>query len=283
MRRTKVVVAVITTVALLLGFAVPASAGEVRNSRGTTAVFTQIYNNDSYKVNNRRTPYKKFDVLYIGFVHVNPKTNKLGFEISSTAGTVAEQKARLRNIQKLTAPLRRKGKIKLVVSMGFGYKFNDIPRIERHLKIFAPSVKRFLKANKLDGFDIDYEEPTFSSVHQANRVSKAIRKQLGKKYLFTITPNNTTNLRGSTLSKYYDYVNVQSYVTDHDKPMPVRKFVKLPGMDRKKLIAGADTEGGDKISRAIGDYRRYKLGGVFDWQLQTNFNRIANQMWQATR
>lgn len=245
-------------------------------------MFTQIYNDNSYKVNTRKTPYNKFDIVYVGFAHVNPKTNKLGFEISTTAGTVAQQKARLRNIQKQTASLRKVGKLKLVISLGFGEKFNDIPRIEKHLKTFAPSVKRFLKKNKFDGFDIDYEQPGFSSVHQFKRVSNVISKQLGDKYLFTITPNNTEHLRGSTLTKYYDFVNVQSYITPKDAYMPVKTFVKMPGMDRNKLTAGADTEGGDKIGRAIKDYQRYRLGGVFAWQLEANFDKIANQMWRAT-
>ena len=50
--------------------------------------------------------------------------------------------------------------------------------IEQNLSTFAPSVKAFLQANDLDGFDIDYEEPTFTSNASFQAVSQAIRAAL---------------------------------------------------------------------------------------------------------
>ncbi|MEH1828302.1 MAG: hypothetical protein V7L22_23700 [Nostoc sp.] len=44
--------------------------------KGISAVFTQIYDGNSEKVNTFSAPYIKFDILYVAFAHIDPNTYK---------------------------------------------------------------------------------------------------------------------------------------------------------------------------------------------------------------
>jgi GH18 family chitinase len=251
--------------------------------KGISAVFTEIYDGDSGKANTSSTPYDKFDILYVAFAHIDKTTYQLDFEDVKDGGKNAE-KQRLANILNLVQPLRTANKIKVVISLGWGEQFNDIPLIEANLSTFAPSVKKFIDDNKLDGFDIDYEVPTFSSLSSFQKVASAIREALGKTYLFTITPNNTTNLDGNTLNTYFDYVNIQSYDCSGDAHCSITEFIKnMTGLSRSKILAGADTDNGENIKNAVEKYDDNGIGGIFAWKLSSNFKQTANIMWNATR
>ena len=250
-------------------------------SAGVSAAFTQIYDSNSGTINTKSTPYSDFDVLYVGFAHINQQTYKLDFEDVSDGGVTGESQ-RLQNILTLTKARREAGQLKVVISLGYGSAFNDIPLIEQHLDVFAPSVAAFVQANGLDGFDIDYEGPTFSSNADFQDVSKAIRTALGFSSLFTITPNTTTSLDGATLNTYFDYINVQSYQYSGDARCPVTNFTSMTGLSSSKILAGADIANGDNIQTAIDAYQQYGLGGVFAWQLTADFGSTADEMWNAT-
>lgn len=263
--------------------ATPETRGDVApTKRGITAAFTAIYDDSSYQANTPSTPYKDLDILYLAFVHIDHQTKKLDFKVDSPGGKTAARD-RMLNILNLTKDLRAQGKLRVVASLGHGVQNDDIPLIEKNLKTFAPSVRKFVKKWGLNGFDIDYEEPEFSSRKAFKRVSKAIRTSLGSKRLFTITPNNTEKLDGYTLDKYYDYVNVQNYDAPYDAEIPITEFTKMPGLPSSKILAGLDIEGGDKVSRAARDYRKYDLAGIFAWKLAPDFTPIAREMKRAVR
>ena len=248
---------------------------------GVSAVFDEIYDSNSNSINTSSTPYDKFDIVYVAFAHINQDTYKLDFEDVSDGGKEGE-KQRLRNIQGLTKDLRENNQIKLCISLGYGQPFNDIPLIMENLDTFAPSVAQFLHDNHLDGFDVDYESPVFNSNDDFKTFSEAIRNALGTDLNFSITPNNTTSLDGYTLSQYYNYVNVQCYDAPRDAICPITDFINMPGMDVSKLLAGADVSRGENIQDAINKYNKYGLGGVFAWELATDFDDIADAMWNAT-
>jgi len=249
---------------------------------GITAAFTAIYDDSSYQANTKATPYKDLDVLYLAFVHINHQTKKLDFKVDSPGGKAAARD-RMINILNLTKKLRKQGKLKVVASLGHGAQNDDIPLIEKNLKTFAPSVKRFVKKWGLNGFDIDYEIPQFSTHKAFKRVSKSIRSSLGQQELFTITPNTPDKLDGYTLNKYYDYVNVQNYDAENDAECPITDFTNMPGLPSSKILAGLDIEGGDKVKRAGHDYRKYNLAGIFAWKLAPDFKPIATEMKHAVR
>lgn len=259
--------------------ATPTPTGKV----GVSAAFDEIYDLDSLTTNTAAAPYDKLDILYIAFAHINTATMKLDFEDVRDGGRAGE-KVRLQNILDLTKSLREAGKLKLVISLGYGGNPGDIGYIEQNLDTFAPSVPEFLKENSLNGFDIDYELPTFSSNAQFKRVSTAIRTALGPEYLFTITPDSTRNLDGPTLNQNFDYVNAQSYRASGTRRFQLASLLppRMTGLDPSKITAGSDTDDGDRIADAVAMYNRYNLGGLFAWQLRPNFNTIANDMWAAT-
>jgi hypothetical protein len=83
--------------------------------KGISAVFTQIYDGNSEKVNTRSTPYSKLDILYVAFAHIDPNTYKLDFENVADGGKEAEKK-RLANILDLVQPLRAANYLKVVIN-----------------------------------------------------------------------------------------------------------------------------------------------------------------------
>jgi len=278
------VAATAATVALTGSPAAAAPTGDAspKHPEGITAVYTAIYDDSSYQANTKDTPYEKFDIVYLAFAHVDATTNKLDFKVDSPGGKDAARD-RMLNVLRLTKRLRAKGKLKAVISLGHGAQNADIPRIEDHVDKFARSVRRFVNKWGLDGFDIDYEDPTFEDNHSFRQVSRAIRRELGPDRLFTITPNNTEALDGRTLDKFYNYVNVQNYDAEQDAECPITDFTDMPGLSHRKILAGLDIENGDQVERAAEDFRRYRLAGVFAWKLAPNFDSIARQMKRAVR
>lgn len=250
-------------------------------TNGVSAVFDEIYDSNSNTNNTSSTPYDKFDIIYIAFAHIDHQTKKLDFEDVKDGGKEAE-KERLRNIQGLTKELRENNQIKLCISLGYGQPFNDIPLIMENLDTFAPSVAEFLSDNHLDGFDVDYESPVFSSNEEFKTFSEAIRNAIGPDLNFSITPNNTTYLDGYTLNEYYNYVNVQCYDAPGDLNCPITNFTNMEGLDLSKIVAGADLSRGEDIQNAINKYNKYQVGGVFAWELAPDFGDIADAMWNAT-
>lgn len=257
---------------------------------GITAVFDEIYD-AGYERNNADAPFDKIDIVYVAFGHIDPETLTFGFE--KKVGSAVEQR-RLDDLKARTASLRGAGKLKLVMSLGYGdaeVGANGKPLIEQNPKLTAKSVADFLDRQGLDGFDIDYETPTFSSVGAFKTVAAELRKAIGPNRLLTISPNQGTNLDGQTLNETFDFVNVQSYTQTGGRPcgnnaqVDWAEFLGPDGLNVQpsKLTAGQDTDAGCPISVAIDTYSRNKLGGVFAWQLRPGFKATADDMYSATR
>jgi hypothetical protein len=261
---------------------------------GISAVFNEIYDDDFDK-NNAGAPYDKFDIIYVAFAHIDPVTHQLDFE--TKVGKDIERQ-RLEVLKNNTQALRAAGKLKLVISLGWGEQesIDGTPLIEAYIDTVAPSVPQFLEQNGLDGFDIDYETPQFTSSEKFQEVAQKIRAALGSSYLFTITPNNVTNLDGPTLNQYFDYINAQSYNADGDLGFDVSDLLDL-GVMASKVLAGADIENTNlynddqnRVAWAISQYDSFVLGGVFIWQMKPaadffpggTFLEYATEVWGAT-
>jgi len=262
---------------------------------GISAVFDEIYDGDFDK-NNAGAPYDKFDIIYVAFAHIDPITHRLDFE--TKVGKDIERQ-RLEILKANTQALRAAGKLKLVISLGWGEQeaIGGVPLIEIYIDTVAPSVRQFVEQNGLDGFDIDYEFPQFTSTEKFMEVAVKIRAALGPDYLFTITPNNTTNLDGATLNTYFDYVNAQSYNAQGDLTFSVSDLLDL-GVSASKVLAGADIENinlynndQNRVAWAINQYQSFALAGVFIWQMKPpadqfpggTFQDYANEVWNATQ
>jgi len=149
----------------------------------------------------------------------------------------------------------------VLISLGWGKR--DIPAIEECPEKFARSVRRFIDKNKLKGFDIDCEDPIFTSEVSFKEVSAALRKALPQPFMLTITPTSLANLHVPTLNAMYDRVNVQSYWSD------VSAFIGA-GVSSSKLAAGINIESSEPIERAVNQVRDSALGGVYMWNCAGN-------------
>lgn len=294
-RRTRAIIAV-TAAVIATGTALtgcqsaPNSAATGSPSaHGVSAVFNEIYDAD-FDANNANAPYGDFDIIYVAFGHIDPSTLEFGFE--EKVGVEVEQQ-RLNTLKANTASLRAAGKLKLVMSLGWGSQEagpTGYELIEQQPDKTAGSIASFLTAQGLDGFDIDYEDPTFSSVSAFQTVAAALRSKLGSDKLLTITPNTTESLDGPTLNSTFDYVNVQSYANSSggqcggDAPVSISQFTGTGsiGVEASKILAGQDTDSGCPISNAISAYQQGELAGVFGWQLRPNYASTADAMHAAT-
>ncbi|MFN8125293.1 MAG: glycosyl hydrolase family 18 protein [Candidatus Nanopelagicales bacterium] len=261
---------------------VPALAdggGRAPAGTGVSAIFDEIYD-DGFAANNANVPFRKFDIVYVAFGHIDPRTLKFGFE--KKVG-VSVERARLKQLKQKTRTLRKAGRLKLVMSLGYGPQETDAagnPLLEKNPAKTAASIRRFLDANNLDGFDIDYEDPLFSNAAAFRDVTRELRGALGRRLLLTITPNTTESLVGGVLNRKYDWVNAQSYNASGDAPFDVTDLLDL-GVKPRKVVAGGDVtnrnnyrEDRNRVAWAIDQFRRYGLGGVFLWQMQPMTQRL---------
>jgi hypothetical protein len=161
---------------------------------------------------------------------------------------------------------------KVVVSLGWGQ--NDIPAIEGCPSEFARSVKHFVDRNGLQGFDIDCEDPIFSSEVAFTEVSGALCAALLWPLALTITPTSLANLHAPTLNSMYDRVNVQSYWSD------VSLFL-LAGVLPGKIVAGINVEGGEPFERAVDQVHTLGLRGVYLWNCAGNVSLTIEAIRQA--
>ena len=286
---------------------------------GIVAVFNEVYDGSSMDVNTSASQnYQQIDFMYVAFVHVNYSGNSNNYDPQAPQGALnwentpykpgtysgtgrQYEAAAYKNMYTLAHAVNPN--MKFVVSLGWGYNFNDIPTIENNLTNFTNSLVTFIENQKaagapIDGFDIDYEQPSFSSTEKFKSVSTAIRtvldaqgKKDGKHYYFTITPNNTAYLDGETLnSSTYDWINVQSYGYSGDARCPVTNFTVNLKVSPSKVLAGADTQNkANDYIQADNTYKSNNLAGVFGWLFgcigniwSPNYSSILTPMYQTT-
>ncbi|MBO3696805.1 glycoside hydrolase family 18 protein [Roseivirga sp. E12] len=81
---------------------------------------------------------------------------------------------------------------------------------------FAVGVVEYLKANNLDGLDLDWESPVDSEL-TTDRVGlliseiRAAMNASGDNYLFTVSPASPGTLDGDAVNKHIDFLNLQLY------------------------------------------------------------------------
>jgi len=160
----------------------------------------------------------------------------------------------------------------VVVSLGWGKQ--DIPQIERCPHVFAKSVARFVAQNGLAGFDIDHEDPPFSSEENFVLVSTELRKALPKPLLLTITPASLYSVDIPTVNAMYDFVNAQTYWSS------AQPFLDA-GLLAHKVLAGVNIESGESFEQAVEQVKRLGLAGAFVWTFALNETATIANMQRA--
>lgn len=160
----------------------------------------------------------------------------------------------------------------VLLSLGWGKQ--DIPMIERCPLKFATSVARFVALNNLRGFDIDHENPPFSSERNFITVSTSLRNALPPPLLLTITPASLYNLHIPTVNSLYDFVNAQTYWST------IAPFIDA-GLRVSTLFAGVDIESGEFFDEAVLQVKTFGLAGAFAWTFARNLSQTIQNMKQA--
>ncbi|TNF69359.1 MAG: glycoside hydrolase family 18 protein [Gammaproteobacteria bacterium] len=231
--------------------------------------FYPIYNSgkNQYIPPTTDMPFDQISTLYIAFAHAYPQGNAavLDFEHGQD-----QEQARLKDLIQIARKMNPN--IKFIISLGWGYQFNDWGHInddyESGANQFPNSVVQFIRENDLDGFDIDDESVTGISQANFDAVVKNIRIALNnasvtdnKAYYFTITPAfGLANVNRNNKDNF-DMINVQNYGGSS-----AGYFINI-GVDPSKISVGIDSEG---CHAYFPD--NTGLAGIFNWTLSADSN-----------
>ena len=174
--------------------------------------------------------------------------------------------------------------IKILTTLDFGGNGNELTQIfsgdqsqwPSQAASFANNVVAYLEANKLDGFDIDWEAPLSSVTpkDQMSLVLQALRTAFNtpsKRYLITLSPAVTENLDGSVVNDTVDFLNLQLYSGFTDP----QDFTNI-GISKSLLAFGAKfewTNGVKPFQNAQQAYHGYSSGDynvITQWRLNSN-------------
>ncbi|STX28823.1 glycosyl hydrolase family 18 [Legionella beliardensis] len=224
-------------------------------------------------------PFNRINTIFIAFAHTYPYAN--GAILTYEAGQT-DQAARIGRLVQ-TARLLNPS-IKLLISLGWGK--NDWAYINtdyvNHANIFIPSVIQFIRANQLDGLDIDDEEigGTSGRIPQRhfNSVITNLRNALNyaslqdnKPYYLTITPAGNNSQQGglddtqvnAANASNFNLINIQTYYNGSETFGQdfLSSLINI-GYPATQIANGIDTE---KCQPTIPPY--LGLAGLFNWNM----------------
>jgi chitinase len=190
-------------------------------------------------------------------------------------------------LKRLEAIARAKNpRVKVLITLGWGH--HDWTFIAKdyanRANLFVPSVIAFLRANDLDGFDIDDEgigredtgvitQPAFDAViarlrSALNQASKADKRT----YALVITPAGDNDEPGgidgtqidAANARSFDWVNIQTY-WDSTWSLQLIATLKKLHYPAKAIAVGVNTEG------CTPEFPPYNgLKGIFNWTMSAD-------------
>lgn len=218
----------------------------------------------------------------------------------------------------LKAAREKNPKAQLLIVSGYDSEGQMYRDALKDPKYFADSVVSFIRNNKLDGYDMDWENGL--DKNDLNALASAVRSALvdagkvdGKRYLFTMAvwprpckqydryfhEHECYDL--PQLSKLLDQIAIMSYGSDDPLPGDAEAYVH-GGFPASKIMGGVETEGdyspapdslGPKgtIAEKSAYARSKGLAGMMAWRLDNDYDeakpvkqptyRGAEQLWTS--
>jgi GH18 family chitinase len=229
-------------------------------------------------------PFEKIGDIFGAFAHSYPKGQGaiLAFEQGQP-----EEFARLNRLERIA-----RGKnphVKIFITLGWGHHDWDyIAQDEKNnARLFVPSVVEFLRANDLDGFDIDDEgigrqdtgtitQPAFDRVIVQLRSALNVAAKADKRsYYLVITPAGDNTQPGGIAQtqvdarnvRSFDWINVQSYYQYPDWGEKFITGVRAVRYPATSIAVGVNTED------CLPNFPSYDgLKGIFDWTMSADSN-----------
>ncbi|KTD16374.1 glycoside hydrolase family 18 protein [Legionella jordanis] len=225
-------------------------------------------------------PFNRVSAIFIAFAHAYAQQN--GAILTYERGQ-PEEPAR----QSLLVKTARAANPNIKILISLGWNQDDWTAINKdyvnHANIFVPSVIQFIRANNLDGFDIDDESVggTSGSIPQANfdGVIANLRNALnyaslqdGRPYYLTITPAGNNDEPGgigdtqidAVNAKNFDLINVQTYFNGGDWGIAFANQLLAIGYPKTQIAHGIDVQ----ESNCDPDFPPYiGFAGLFNWNM----------------
>lgn len=225
-------------------------------------------------------PFKRVSTIFVAFAHAYAQQNGAIFNYEQGQPDEPARLALLVQTARAANP-----NIKILISLGWGK--DDWTPINNdyvnHANIFVPSVLQFIRANHLDGLDIDDESIGRSSgsipQDNFNGVIANLRNALnyaslqdGKPYYLTITPAGNNDepggIEGTQVdiinAKSFDLINIQSYFATGKWDVDFFNALVAIGYPKKQIANGIDVQTTD----CNPDFPPYiGLAGMFNWNM----------------
>jgi GH18 family chitinase len=148
---------------------------------------------------------------------------------------------------------------------------------------FAHSVLTYLEKYNLDGYDIDWETGHINEyVDELVNILKACKNLFGNKYKLTHTvwPGIHSDVTVGKVIPYLDYINIMSYGNFGLALEPLITNYNKVGVPYAKIILGVtselDFDNNKTIAAKIDVIKKYDLGGIFLWRIDTDYFGINN-------
>jgi hypothetical protein len=225
-------------------------------------------------------PFDKTNLLIIAFVHTYEEHGNYVADYENARGSVTNIHSGeddLARIDRLVKTARAKNPdIKILLSLGWGEKSNDVGNAAKTPDVFAASVKALIERHSLDGFDIDYESVNVTPDKMLS-LTKSLRNALTSDKIMTITPAEKTSLTSEILG-YFDFVMPQTYGgnPNSDLAQDLKKLLH----SYSKIVFGLSSEASNDPTVYARTAKDNKAAGIFAWRLDTDANfKIAEKMW----
>lgn len=225
-------------------------------------------------------PFNRVSAIFVAFAHTYAQQNGAIFTYERGQ---PDEPARLALLVRAAHAVNPH--IKILISLGWGK--NDWTPINsdyvNHANVFVPSVIQFIRANHLDGIDIDDESigESSGSIPQDNfdGVIANLRNALnyaslqdGKPYYLTITPAGNNKQPGGIEStqvdtinaKSFDIINIQTYFANGEWGIDFFDALIAIGYPKKQIANGIDVQ----ETNCNPDFPPYiGLAGMFNWNM----------------
>lgn len=229
----------------------------------------------------KTAPFRKLNRLYIAFAWIK-EGELVYFDEQYDAGLIEQLVERCRKVNP---------QAKILISSGYDETGSMYKEAAKDPQKFALSVVRFIEQNKLDGYDMDWEngiDPD-AMIELLKAVHDAF---LNKGYILTLAVWPSPGRYGDRLpviAEYVDQINIMSYGINESLEEDANQY-HSKGFPYSKMIGGIETEIDypwgyapdtvDTLNGTIKDKCNFALknglAGMMAWRLDNDYRRIKN-------
>jgi hypothetical protein len=241
----------------------------------STVIAQYFYICDNDQWNDPNVPFKLLNRLYIAFTWIRPNSDGNWVMVYNDPKDQEKITTLIKNTR------RTNPGAKIFISSGYDEDGEMYKSAAKNADAFAESVISFIRANDMDGYDMDWENGidgqamlTLLTAVKSKLVQAG--KQDNKTYRLTLAVWPSPNGRGygsylPNIAKAVDQINIMSYGPACDLHRCVDSY-NNNGVRKNQIIGGVDTLGpaGTIVSKCL-VAQQNGLAGMMAWRLDNDY------------